>query len=113
MSSLRVTLKSRKQSIFRFASFFAMAALSSCINPLGSTQIGTLSSPSLPGPQNTETVTPSGANIVLSPSSVQSVASGATQAFTVMASTSYTLSSTVGGTCAAGSWSGSIYTKDS
>ncbi len=56
------------------------------------------------------TVTPSGANVVISPSSPQSVASGAKPAFTVNANAGFTLSSAVGGTCPAGSWSGSVYT---
>ena len=59
---------------------------------------------------NTYTVTPSGTNVTISPSSAQTVNYNTTQAFTVTASTGYTLSSTVGGTCAAGSWSGSTYT---
>jgi hypothetical protein len=54
-------------------------------------------------------VTPSGANLAISPSAVQSVASGASQAFTVTANAGYTLSSSVGGTCPAGSFSGSVY----
>ncbi len=56
------------------------------------------------------TVTPSGSNVVISPNSPQTVISGATQAFTVTANAGFTLSSTVGGTCATGSWSGSVYT---
>ncbi len=56
------------------------------------------------------TVTPSGSNVALNPNAPQSVASGGKQAFTVTANAGYSLSSTVGGTCSAGSWSGSVYT---
>jgi hypothetical protein len=59
---------------------------------------------------NTYTVTPSGTNVTISPSTAQTVNYNGTQAFTVTASTGYTLSATVGGTCAAGSWSGAVYT---
>ena len=62
---------------------------------------------------NAFTVTPSGMNVTISPSSAQTVNSGETQAFTVTPSTGYTTSATVGGTCAAGSWSGSTYTTGS
>ncbi|MDR3443056.1 MAG: hypothetical protein P4L65_08570, partial [Legionella sp.] len=57
------------------------------------------------------TVTPSGdGNETITPNSAQTVAYGATQAFTVTANASYILSTTVGGDCPAGSWSGSTYT---
>jgi hypothetical protein len=63
------------------------------------------------GSGGTYTVTPSGdANLTISPSTAQTVTSGATQAFTVTAASGYTTRSTVGGTCAAGSWSGTTYT---
>jgi hypothetical protein len=56
-------------------------------------------------------VVPSGDGYeTISPSTPQSIASGGTQAFTVTASTGHTLNNTVGGTCPAGSWSGSTYT---
>lgn len=55
-------------------------------------------------------VTPSGANVTISPSSLQRVNYNATQSFTVTGKMGYTLSQTVGGTCPAGSWSGSTYT---
>jgi hypothetical protein len=59
----------------------------------------------------THTVTPSGdGNETISPNTTQVVSEGATQQFTVTANTGYTLLSMVGGTCPAGSWSGSIYT---
>jgi hypothetical protein len=56
------------------------------------------------------TVTPSGSNVTISPRAPQSVSSGATQTFTVTSNSGYSLSSTVGGTCPQGSWSGSTYT---
>ena len=59
---------------------------------------------------NTYLVTPSGPNVSISPSNPQSVNYNGTQAFSVTANSGYTLSSTVGGTCPAGSWSGSTYT---
>ncbi|MBF0292065.1 MAG: VCBS repeat-containing protein [Nitrospinae bacterium] len=40
----------------------------------------------------------------------QRVASGSTASFTAVANTGYTPNTTVGGTCAAGSWSGTTYT---
>ncbi len=58
----------------------------------------------------TSTVTPSGSHVTLSPSTAQTVNYNSTQSFTVTASTGYSLSNTVGGTCPAGSWSGSTYT---
>ena len=59
---------------------------------------------------STYTVTPSGTNVTIDPNTAQTVNNGATQAFSVTASSGYTRSDTVGGTCAAGSWSGSTYT---
>jgi hypothetical protein len=60
---------------------------------------------------NTYTVTPSGdGHETITPNTAQTVNYGATQSFTVTASAGYSLSSTVGGTCAVGSWSGSTYT---
>lgn len=58
----------------------------------------------------TFTVTPSGTNVTISPSTPQTVDSGATQSFQVTANTGYTLSNSVGGTCPAGVWSGATYT---
>jgi hypothetical protein len=55
-------------------------------------------------------VTPSGSNVSISPSGVQSVSSGSTASFTVTANSGYARSNTVGGTCPAGSWSGNVYT---
>src|SRR5262249_8368683 len=46
----------------------------------------------------------------ISPTGEQTVAAGATQALVVPANTGYELSTTVGGTCPAGTWSGSMYT---
>jgi hypothetical protein len=60
---------------------------------------------------NTYTVTPSGdGHETISPSSPQTVNEGDTQDFTVTPNSGYTVSSTVGGSCPAGSWSGSTYT---
>jgi hypothetical protein len=57
------------------------------------------------------TVTPSGdGNETISPSTPQVVSYNGTQAFTVTANSGYALSSTVGGTCPAGSWSSNVYT---
>lgn len=57
------------------------------------------------------TIPPSGdGHTSFSPNSNQIVAYGGTQAFTVTANAGYTRSSTVGGSCPAGSWSGAIYT---
>ena len=56
------------------------------------------------------TVTPSTTNVTTSPSGAQSVTSGGTTSFTVTANSGYVVSSTVGGTCPAGSWNGSTYT---
>lgn len=57
------------------------------------------------------TVTPSGsANQTLLPSTSQVINSGSTTSFTVTPNSGYINSSTVGGTCAAGSWNGTIYT---
>lgn len=59
----------------------------------------------------TYTMTPSvDSHVTSNPSSVQTVSYGSTQSFTLSANTGYNVSSTVGGTCAAGSWSGSTYT---
>lgn len=60
---------------------------------------------------NDETVTVSvDANTSASPSTPQTVSYGSTKSFTVTASSGYVVSSTVGGTCPSGSWSGSTYT---
>ncbi|HWG77253.1 MAG TPA: hypothetical protein VN660_10745 [Steroidobacteraceae bacterium] len=58
----------------------------------------------------TFTVTPSGSNLTISPATSQIVNAGATQAFIVTADAGYTVSDTVAGTCAAGSFVGSTYT---
>ena len=59
----------------------------------------------------TFSVTPSGdTNTNIAPSSVQTVNSGSMQAFTVTAALGYVVSTTVGGTCPAGSFMGSVYT---
>jgi hypothetical protein len=55
-------------------------------------------------------VTPSGSHVTISPSGVQSIASGGNASFTVTANSGYVLASTVAGTCPAGSWSGAVYT---
>jgi DNA-binding beta-propeller fold protein YncE len=62
-------------------------------------------------PINTYTVTPGGDGYeTISPSTAQTVNYGSTQSFTVTPNSGYTVSSTVGGTCPAGSWNGSTYT---
>ncbi|MFC3908782.1 hypothetical protein ACFORL_06785, partial [Legionella dresdenensis] len=56
-------------------------------------------------------VTPSGdANLTINPNTPQSVTPGATQQFTVTPNPGYNVNPTVGGTCPAGSWAGSVYT---
>jgi len=65
---------------------------------------------SFSGTQNTYQVTPSGTNVTLDPSGVQTVGYGLTQSFTVTAAIGYTVSTTVGGTCPAGTWAGAVYT---
>jgi hypothetical protein len=55
-------------------------------------------------------VTPSGSHVTISPAGAVSVVAGDTQAFTVTPDTGYATASTVGGTCPAGSWSGTVYT---
>ncbi|MCX6112920.1 MAG: DUF1554 domain-containing protein, partial [Proteobacteria bacterium] len=55
-------------------------------------------------------VTPSVTHVTIEPSVAQNVESGGTISFTVTADNGYTLSSTVGGTCPQGSWTGTIYT---
>ena len=72
-------------------------------NQVGSTATATLSI------AVTATVTPSGADVTINPSTVQTVNFGQAQTFTVTATNVYPLSSTVGGTCPAGSWNGAIY----
>lgn len=57
------------------------------------------------------TVTSSGTGVSISPSSAQSVASGAKVSLTVTADSGLTLSTTVGGTCPQGAWSGVVYTS--
>lgn len=59
---------------------------------------------------NNYLVTPSGSNVSINPNTPQSVSPGSTQAFTVTANAGYLLSSTVGGTCPSGTWSGNQYT---
>jgi hypothetical protein len=60
-------------------------------------------------PPTNYSVTPSGSNVSISPSGVQSVTAGNRASFTVTANSGYVLSASVGGTCPAGSWSGSSY----
>jgi hypothetical protein len=59
---------------------------------------------------NTYQVTPSGTNVTITPNAAQTVSYNGTQAFTVTGATGYTASTTVGGTCPSGSWSGGVYT---
>jgi len=56
------------------------------------------------------TVTPSGTNVTIDPSTVQTVAEDGTTSFDVTADATYTLSATVGGNCPAGDWAESTYT---
>jgi len=56
------------------------------------------------------TVTPSGTNVAIDPSTAQTIASNNTASFTITASPGYTMSSTVGGTCSSGTWDGATYT---
>lgn len=55
-------------------------------------------------------VTPSGTNVSIDPNTAVTVLEDNTVDFTVTVDAGYTLSSTVGGTCAAGSWADNIYT---
>lgn len=60
------------------------------------------------------TVTVSGdSNETISPTPSVTVSYGSVQTFTVTAATLYTVSPTVGGTCPAGTWSGSVYSTGS
>jgi len=52
----------------------------------------------------------SGSHVSFGVNSPQSVAKGETFSLTVTADTGYVLSTTVGGTCPAGSWAGNVYT---
>lgn len=67
---------------------------------------------SCPGPSGPRfLVAPSGdGHETIAPSEVQVVQSGAGQTFTVLAHNGYSLATTVSGTCAPGSWNGSLYT---
>lgn len=57
------------------------------------------------------TISVSGSDTIsISPTGEQTVSKGATQSFTVTADDGYTVSSSVTGTCPAGSWSDSVYT---
>jgi hypothetical protein len=60
-------------------------------------------------PLLTYSVTPSGSNVSISPNTVQALKSGSKLSVTVSATSGYTLTSTVGGTCPVGSWSGAVY----
>jgi hypothetical protein len=61
-------------------------------------------------PPVTYSVTPSSANVTVSPSGVQTVNSGTKAAFTVLPNQGFTVSTAVGGSCQAGGWSGTAYT---
>lgn len=52
----------------------------------------------------------SGAHLIFSASSPQSVVAGGSLSLTVTAEANYTRLDTVGGTCAAGTWAGNVYT---
>jgi hypothetical protein len=56
------------------------------------------------------TVTATGSHATFTPSAPQTILKGNTQAYVVTAASGYTTSSTVGGTCPAGTWSGTTYT---
>ena len=81
---------------------------------------GLPSSVTLPTPSATPSATPSttpatfqvtasGAHLTISPASVQTVNSGATQSFTVTSAFGFLRLDTVGGTCAAGGWANNMY----
>lgn len=55
-------------------------------------------------------VTPSASHATVSPSGIQTVPAGTTQAFTVQPDAGYRLPIAVSGTCPAGSWAGNVYT---
>ena len=104
--------------IFLYLNFFPLIFLVAC-NPLGGSPSS--SSSYTPGLSTIETgaTTVSQATMTLTmdaqtnatPSSNQTVNVGTTKTFVVTANTGYTVSSTVGGTCPTGSWSGSSYTS--
>lgn len=56
------------------------------------------------------TVSSSGENVSIDPSTAQVVDNGSTQSFTITANEGFTLTNTVGGTCPAGSWADNVYT---
>jgi YVTN family beta-propeller protein len=58
----------------------------------------------------TYTVTPSGSNVTIDPSSAQTIAENGSASFEVTADAGYTRVDTVGGTCPAGSWASDVYT---
>lgn len=65
-----------------------------------------------PPPVITYTVTPSGdGHETINPATPVTVNAGTSQQFTVTPNSGYTLSTTVGGTCAQGSWIGNKYTS--
>jgi len=101
---------------FYIINFLCLIFIFGC-NPLGGSP--TSNSTYTPGLTSETTTTTTKQAIIqisagtktnVSPSSSQTVTIGATQVFTVTADTGYTVSSTVGGTCLAGSWNGSNYT---
>lgn len=61
-------------------------------------------------PTSSYSVTASGTDVTISPSTTQSVTSGSTVSFTVTPVSGDTRSPMKGGTCASGSWNGSVYT---
>jgi hypothetical protein len=104
------------RSIFRSISLAVVfgIGMSSCIggglNPNTVIIVTGVTPSPTPTSVSTYSVTLSGTNVTLTPSAVQTVSSGATLAITVTPSASYTTSASVGGTCATGSWAGTIYT---
>jgi hypothetical protein len=59
---------------------------------------------------NTYSVTSSGTNVSINPNTAQSIEYGASASFTVTGTTGYTANTAVGGSCAAGTWNGNVYT---
>jgi hypothetical protein len=61
-------------------------------------------------PNPTYSVGVAGTNVIISPNSVQTIASGAKGIYIVTPNTTYNLNTSVGGTCPQGSWNGNQYT---
>ena len=59
------------------------------------------------------TVTPSGLNVLINPTTVQYVSAGNTSTFSISAQSGFLLSAVVGGSCPQGAWNGQTYTTGS